>query len=258
MEENTKNSSAEQGIFEEKQNNQISGCVKLTNAVYKLLDFFPEGDPLKNRAKDKVLEIMEGMVLIFGTEGRASFSRSQSDRGSSIESGQKDKASSKLLEDIEVLLSYLKLGKSFGWIDSTNFLIVSKEYGSIKSQIVLPKNQDLMPENVSKIRMQSSAKAMPEVSQREGILAESQKITHTFQKTVERNQISFSKEFYPSDRQKKILEILREKGKAQVSDFKAVLSDVTKRTIRRDLDELLKNGKVMRVGEWNQVFYQIS
>lgn len=251
MEGDINNSNEKQDNFGEKgslpaisESNKISGAVKLTNAVYKLLDFFPEGDPLKNRAKDKVLEIMEGMVLVFGTEGWASF--------------QKDKASSKLLEDIEVLLSYLKLGKSFSWIDSTNFLIVSKEYGSIKSQIVLPKNQDLMPENVSKIRMQSSAKAMPEASQREGILAESQKITHTFQKTVERNQISFSKEFYPSDRQKKILEILREKGKAQVSDFKAVLSDVTKRTIRRDLDELLKNGKVMRVGEWNQVFYQIS
>ncbi|MBI2050007.1 MAG: DeoR/GlpR transcriptional regulator [Candidatus Staskawiczbacteria bacterium] len=61
-----------------------------------------------------------------------------------------------------------------------------------------------------------------------------------------------------SERQKKILQILNEKGKAQVSDFKNVLIDVTKRTIRRDLDELLKNGKIVRVGEWNQVFYQIG
>ena len=60
------------------------------------------------------------------------------------------------------------------------------------------------------------------------------------------------------DEQKKILEILSERGRAQVSDFKTVLLDVTKRTIRRDLDELLRNGKVIRAGEWNQVFYKIS
>lgn len=233
MEENTKNPRVEQGIFEEKQNNQMSGCVKLTNAVYKLLDFFPEGDPLRNRAKDKALEIMEGMVLAFGTDGWASF--------------QKNKASAKLLEDIEILLSYLKLGKSFGWIDSTNFLIVSKEYGSIKSQIVLL-------ENKGKMLAETSQKSLQNV----GIVAESQKITHTFQKTIEKNHLSFSQGFFLSERQKKILEILSERGRAQVSDFKSVLLDVTKRTIRRDLDELLRNGKVIRVGEWNQVFYKIS
>lgn len=202
-----------------------SDWVKITSAVYKLLDFFPEGEPLKNRAKDKALAITENLVLVFGTQGWASF--------------QRDKASSQLLEDIEILLNYLKLAKSFGWIDSVNFLIISKEYEKIKSQIGQP------IENTS-------------------IVAQTQKVT--FKKTVE-NQISFTEqriskpkapEFLISDRQKKILQVLSEKDKAQVSDFKIVLGDITKRTIRRDLDELLKNNRIIRVGEWNQVFYQIG
>ena len=33
--------------------------LKLTNIVYKVLEFFPESDPLKNRAKDRALAILE-------------------------------------------------------------------------------------------------------------------------------------------------------------------------------------------------------
>ena len=41
-------------------------------------------------------------------------------------------------------------------------------------------------------------------------------------------------------------------------NFRTILPDITKRTIRRDLDELLESGKIVRVGEFNQVFYQIG
>jgi len=203
--------------------------LKITSAVYKLLDFFPEGEPLKNRAKDKALAITEGLVSL-----------------------QKDKAASQLLEDIEILLNYLKIAKSFGWIDSVNFLIIEKEYENIKKQIQPERQMEKIVFNEMK----------PPIN----IVAQTQKVT--FQKTIE-NQVSFTEErisqpkpktpeFLISGRQKKILQILSEKGKAQVSDFKTVLTDVTKRTIRRDLDELLKNGEIIRVGEWNQVFYQVG
>lgn len=213
-----------------------SDWVKITSAVYRLLDFFPEGEPLKNRAKDKALAITENLVSVFNTQGWVSF--------------QKDKAVIQLLEDIEILLNYLKLAKSFGWIDNVNFLIISKGYENIRGQV----------RQLSRKPLTESIQGAENAS----IIAQTQKVT--FQKTVE-NQISFTEkkinqskatEFLISDRQKKILQILSEKGKAQVSDFKIVLVDVTKRTIRRDLDELLKNGRIIRVGEWNQVFYQIG
>lgn len=219
-----------------------SDWVKITSAVYRLLDFFPEGEPLKNRAKDKALAITENLVSVFNTQGWVSLK-------TCLPAGR-DKAVIQLLEDIEILLNYLKLAKSFGWIDNINFLIISKGYENIRGQV-----------------RQSAEKPLAEPIQgaeNASIIAQTQKIT--FQKTVE-NQISFTEkkinqskapEFLISDRQKKILQILSEKGKAQVSDFKLVLGDVTKRTIRRDLDELLKNRKIIRVGEWNQVFYEIG
>ena len=186
--------------------------IKITNAVYSLLDFFPDGEPLKNRAKDKALAIMENSALVFGTEGWASL--------------QKEKASVEILGDIEILLDYLKLGRSRGWISSVNFLVISKEYEKLRDEI---KPLSGLMQNVIKLQMPEQKPKIAPI-------------------TVE--------DIPP--RQKKILEILKEKGRAQVLDFNSVLSDVTKRTIRRDLDELMRVGKIARFGEFNQVFYRIA
>ena len=98
--------------------------LKLTNAVYKLLEFFPESDPLKNRAKDKALSIMEDLTLINETSGWTSFN--------------KEKIKVKILEDIEILLGYFWIGRSQGWLNQANCLIISNEYEKIKKEIGLP------------------------------------------------------------------------------------------------------------------------
>ena len=59
-------------------------------------------------------------------------------------------------------------------------------------------------------------------------------------------------------RQEKILEFLRKNEKAQVMDLQTILPDITKRTIRRDLDELLEAGKIIRLGDFNQIFYKLA
>ena len=80
--------------------------LKLTNTVYKVLEFFPESDPLKNRAKDKALAIMEHLVL----------------------------NDAKALEDFDMLIGYLWVAKSQGWMNSVNYLIIANEYENLKKQ----------------------------------------------------------------------------------------------------------------------------
>jgi hypothetical protein len=165
--------------------------LKLTNAVYKLLEFFPEADPLKNRAKDRALAIMSAL-------------------GGSA-SGREN-----LLEDIDVLLGYLWIGKSQGWLSPSNCLIICNEYEKIKKEL--------------------------------GPAIE----TPVFNKDKKEAEIKISA------RQGKILEFLGRNEKAQVMNLQIVLPNVTKRTIRRDLDELLEIGRIERMGEFNQVFYKIK
>jgi predicted HTH transcriptional regulator len=61
-----------------------------------------------------------------------------------------------------------------------------------------------------------------------------------------------------SERQKKILEILKEKGKIQVGQVKEFFPNVSKRTLRRDFQSLVKKGIIERIGEKNKTFYQLK
>ncbi len=58
-------------------------------------------------------------------------------------------------------------------------------------------------------------------------------------------------------RQGKILNILKEKEKVQVWQMKEVFPEITKRTLRRDFERLLKQGLVERIGEKNNTFYKL-
>ena len=187
--------------------------LKLTNTVYKLLEFFPDSDPLKIIAKDKALSILEQMSLINETSGWASF--------------QKEKIKSQVLEDIDTLLGYLWIGKSQGWLNSFNCLIVSNEYEKMKGEV----RPVMAP-----------------------IIELTKKLPGIEEPIKEGDSVSFD----ITGRKAKILEYLKYHEKAQVMDLMTVLPDITKRTIRRDLDELLKLNKIVRSWEFNQVFYKIN
>jgi predicted HTH transcriptional regulator len=68
----------------------------------------------------------------------------------------------------------------------------------------------------------------------------------------EENQISIN------ERQEKILEILKEKGKIQVGQVKELFPNVSKRTLRRDFQSLMKKGIIERIGEKNKTFYKLK
>ncbi len=193
--------------------------IKIINKTYKLIDFFPEGDPLKNKTKDRVLSILENFTLISGAQGWASI--------------QKERTSLQVLSDIEILENYLKLAKYQGWIDNINFLILTREYHVMKSKIQLPKEA---------------------VKNRLETILGSENSVKLLVSKKELSSDSTAENY--SERQRKILKMLHEKGKIQVSDIVKEIPNITKRTVRRDLDDLLKRGEIIRSGEWNKIFYK--
>jgi DNA-binding transcriptional ArsR family regulator len=197
----------------------IQKYTKLTNTVYKLLDFLPESDPLKHRAKDKALAVMDGLILVNKKNeecpGWASFGR--------------EKMKIQVLEDIDVLLGYFWIAKAQGWLSSANCLIVSNEYEKIKKEII-------------------------PISQTE-LLEKQELVTNNFVEKVSEKPALVLEDL--NERQKQIIDFLSKNEKAQVMNFQEMFTDVTKRTIRRDLDELLEVGKIVRKGDFNGVFYKL-
>ena len=176
---------------------------EIASAVYDIVEFFPDDEPLKQKIKEKALQIMESLVLIFLSDNPS----------------VNPKSASQALKDIDVLLSYLSLAKERGWVNNMNLMILFKEYEEIKGKL-RPIAQDNAP------------------------------VDNSVNKNKENVQLS--------SRQEKIIEILIRQEKVQVSDLQKALNNVSKRTLRRDLDELLKMGRVERFGEWNEIFYKLQ
>jgi len=58
-------------------------------------------------------------------------------------------------------------------------------------------------------------------------------------------------------RKERILEILKEKENIQVGEVSRIMPEVSKRTLRRDFEQLLKQGRIERMGEKNNTFYKL-
>jgi DNA-binding transcriptional ArsR family regulator len=141
----------------------------------------------------------------------------------------REKMKIQVLEDIDVLLGYFWIAKAQGWLSSANCLIVSNEYEKIKKEII-------------------------PISQTE-LLEKQELVTNNFVEKVSEKPALVLEDL--NERQKQIIDFLSKNEKAQVMNFQEMFTDVTKRTIRRDLDELLEVGKIVRKGDFNGVFYKL-
>jgi len=134
-----------------------------------------------------------------------------------------------VLESLEILDGFFEVAKAQNWVQAVEVLRVQEEYNRIKIEL----------KKIS--RGQTSAKLI-EVRPLQGSLQGS---------GGGAGQVVNS-------RQQEILEFLKENGRAQVWQLKQVFPEVTKRTLRRDFERLLKQGVIERIGEKNATFYQLK
>jgi hypothetical protein len=130
-----------------------------------------------------------------------------------------------ILQDLEVLETFFAVAKEQNWVSPENLLNISKRYASLKDKL----------EGITKSQQEAVF---------ETITAEAAGDFNGSAKNIRRRD--------------RILEILKEKGKAQVWELKEIFPQVSKRTLRRDFERLLGQGLVQRIGERNQTFYQVA
>lgn len=129
-------------------------------------------------------------------------------------------------KNINVLMAFLEVAKWQNWASYFNILEVSKEYDRIINNL-----------------------------KKEAEVLEAEETKQEFIPFIETEK-AVVKQLDP--RKEKILEILKEKGTAQVWEIKKILTDVSKRTLRRDFEKLLKEGFIERMGERNNTFYKLK
>lgn len=138
-----------------------------------------------------------------------------------------------VMDDLEVLDGFFEVAKAQNWVQAAEVLKIQEEYNKIKTEI------------------KKDIKAIPETPK---LLQKPEK------EIIKSRPMQIVSPVVGSwgPRQEKILEFLKENGRAQVWQVKQIFPEVTKRTIRRDFESMLKQDIIERVGERNDTFYQVK
>lgn len=131
-----------------------------------------------------------------------------------------------LVLDLETIDGFLTIAREQNWVSFSEVLKVSEKYVSLRKEL----------EDIDDSRQR----------------------VMTLETVTAETGIDFDDLSKSDQRRDMILEILKEKDKAQVWEFKKVFPKLTKRTLRRDFEKLLGQGLVERVGERNQTFYKLK
>jgi hypothetical protein len=143
-------------------------------------------------------------------------------------------------KDLEALDRFFEVAKVQNWVSPFDILAIQKDYDNIREELSLVSEK--MPNIFSET-------AVPRVFSK--LIEDSNSIID--------QKFPDNQEMHPSERnerQERILAFLRENGRAQVWEVKQVFPEVTKRTLRRDFEQMLNQGIIERMGEKNNTFYQ--
>ncbi len=128
---------------------------------------------------------------------------------------------------INVIKAYLEVSKWQNWVSYFDILNIEAEYEKINQEIKKPE-----------------AKPAPAMEEPASV-------------PLQRDYGVARKSSF-EQRKQKIMDVLGQKQKIQVWEINRFFSDISKRTIRRDFVELLKQGLVERIGEKSGTFYKLK
>jgi hypothetical protein len=148
-----------------------------------------------------------------------------------MRASRQDRAKEALFEadkDLDILNGFLAIAKWQNWASYFDINNIEEDFGRIKKDLQIELERVESDEHIAESQVKIEFKK-PEIA-----------------------------DDYFDPRKAKILEILKEKGRLQVWEANKAFPKITKRTIRRDFEKLLKDGLIERIGERNNTFYQLK
>ena len=212
--------------------------LEMTNELYRLTLLFPKKEPLRFKMRELADEILANFITYFNPVSNPLISPGLVESSYNL---------------FEVLDSFFEVAKAQNWIKPTDILKLQKEYKDIRQEMEKSKRPTEQKQEKKEI-----TETEPSIIQlTEGISSPSLPKIPSLPDISDLEEIEESKAEV-TERQKIILEILKQKEGVQVWEVKDVFPDISKRTLRRDFRQLLKDGLVERKGDKNTTFYKLK
>jgi len=253
--------------------------LKLTAKLYNLTLLFPKKEPLRYKMREAAIELLANIVI---------FAKNSGDLKT------RNKLLGKIETGFELLENFFQIVFRQNWLKKEKILSLKNDYLKIKEELFQNQSfesgfSDSEPENLSQKTLAKStiqAKIMTlgaEFVENNSSQQNFNQQVETENQTQEANPDSFeelrqqnqeektSSHFnfktlalpdYSSlaldSRQKKVLKILQEKRKIQIGELARIIQGVSKRTLLRDLEKIMKLGYAAKSGSGRGAFYQFQ
>ncbi len=97
--------------------------IKLTLAVYRVTELFPEKEPLKLGIRERANQILADSVLFF------------SKNPVNLAKQEKKELSEQILGNIKILEGFFEIAENQDWVEKANFFVLKKEYSKIGEEL---------------------------------------------------------------------------------------------------------------------------
>lgn len=204
---------------------------KLTLAVYRVTDFFPRDEILKKQVREKANEVL-GAVL-------------------ELEEVFSDKEVEAILAKIRTIKGYLEIARSLRFVKPVNLIVLEREYDALYGILnsLNPKKQaQPVQKDKDKVRRDKTVTSSQVID-----LHKSASSSTPLKSNISEN---IDHKFNP--RQKIILNHLRNAKQAKISDFYALFSGISSKTIQRDLQDLVAKRILIKEGEKRWTTYSLN
>jgi len=212
--------------------------LEITNELYRLTLLFPKKEPLRFKMRELADEILANFITYFNPASNPLISPGLVESSYNL---------------FEVLDSFFEVVKAQNWIKPADILKIQEEYKNIRQE--MEKSKQPVKQKQEKKEITETEPSIIQLT--EGISSPSLPKIPSLPDISDLEEMEESKAEV-TGRQKIILEILKQKEGVQVWEVKDVFPDISKRTLRRDFRQLLKDGLVERKGDKNTTFYQLK
>jgi hypothetical protein len=213
---------------------------KLTSALYRVTEMFPEQEPLRFGLRDWALKILTGLAPYHFSNGT----------NIDLETAKTN------LKNIQTLRSLIEVSQGQKWVNEINLILLDQEYSRLEEQlsnIVEREEDDSKTEESVKLEKQIAVEKTSEPRVRSVLMKENKTYDLESKRSEELNGSTAS-----SERQDQILRMIRQQPRIQMKQIQEQLTEVTARTLRRDLEGLVQQKKINRIGRGTGTFYQIN